>query len=471
MHPSFSSSLLGTQLAVSLASRDAREIRRRLPAPTRGTATATATTAALADFTSNDYLSLSSSPVMRSRFLHKLSTAPCVLGSGGSRLLINGDAHVELEARLARFFGSEAALLLNSGFDANVAFFECVPQPGDVVVYDEYVHASVHDGMRASRVAVGDRIRFGHNDVADLRRVLADVRERAGGANVFVAVESVYSMDGTLAPLRDLCDVVEEANGYVIVDEAHATGLYGPQGKGRVAMFGLEKRVLARLCTFGKALGVSGGDHPRLSHSRSVIWSTDGRAAVLLTNRLIRDYMLNYARPLIYTTSMSYANVIAVDCSFDLLENGTAEKVGRLKVLVVFVGERLTGCAQLADQLFGLVEYFLALVRPRLQGTAASDVLSLPAHLARLPDSRDDLAPIIPLHTRYPRQLSAHLARLGMNARPITWPTVPKGKDRVRVCIHAGNTIEQVKNLAHAVSEWAVYTSGVGSDVMMASKL
>jgi len=115
------------------------------------------------------------------------------------------------------------------------------------------------------------------------------------------------------------------------------------------------------------------------------------------------------------------------------------------------------------------VEYFLAILRPRLRGIPA-DVLSLPGHFAKIP-SRDDLTPIIPLHTQYARQLSGHLLGMGINARPITWPTVPKGKDRVRICIHAGNTTEEVKDLAHAVLEWALDTDSTRFNVMLASKL
>lgn len=119
--------------------------------------------------------------------------------------------------------------------------------------------------------------------------------------------------------------------------------------------------------------------------------------------------------------------------------------------------------------MFDLVEYFLTLLQPRLHGISA-DVLSLPGHLAKMP-SRDDLTPIIPLHTQYARQLSAHLFTKGINARAITWPTVPKGKDRIRVCIHAGNAAEEIKNLAHAVLEWAVDKNNDRLNVMLASKL
>ncbi|PFH51077.1 hypothetical protein AMATHDRAFT_75164 [Amanita thiersii Skay4041] len=434
---SFAASSLGSKLQAALASRDTRQIRRRLPDPIPPPPPSTqkhshSQPPPLVDFNSNDYLSLASNPRLRTLYLQKLTHAPQILGSGGSRLLVNGTAHAALESRLRTFFDSEEALLFNSGFDANVAFFECVPQAGDVVVYDEYVHASVHDGMRRSRAG---RVAFEHNDVMSLRTVLQEVKGklREGEGSVFVAVESLYSMDGTFAPLGEVCEVVEGVFGrggcgYLVVDEAHATGVYGENGRGRVAMMGLEKRVLVRLCTFGKALGASG--------------------AVLLTNRLIRDYMLNYARPLIYTTSLSFASVIAVDCSFDLLQDGTTEK--------------------LATKLLTLAAYFLSLLRPQLK-SIPSDILSLPAHLIHpshsinsnktkttyTADELSSFSPIIPLHTQFPRPLSATLHKHGMNARPITWPTVPRGKDRVRVCLHAGNTRGEVERLVRVSVEWA----------------
>ncbi len=254
-------SALGKQLLAALRSRDERLIRRRLPDPS------SSTTSTLIDFNTNDYLSLASSPVLRRRFIKKLQDAPDVLGSGGSRLLVNGSAHSALEARLAEFFDSPAALLFNSGFDANVGFFSCIPQPGDVFVYDEYIHASVHDGIRASR-ARDSQYSFPHNSVQAFRNLLVGLRDErpslaAGESSVFVAVESLYSMDGTFAPLQEFVEILEEifpqGNGYLVVDEAHSTGIYGPQGRGRVAMLGLESRVFARLHTFGKALAATGG--------------------------------------------------------------------------------------------------------------------------------------------------------------------------------------------------------------------
>ncbi|KAI0763329.1 pyridoxal phosphate-dependent transferase [Trametes elegans] len=409
---------LNDKLNAALVSREKRLIRRRLYDPSAD--------AHLADFSSNDYLSLSLSPALRTRFLAKLSSAPHILGSGGSRLLVNGHAHAALEARLAAFFRAPAALLFNSGFDANVGFFASVPQPGDAIVYDEHIHASVHDGMRASRAAA--RVPFAHNSPAALRDVLERlVEERpglAGGENsVFVSVETLYSMDGTVAPLTQIVEAVEQlfphGNGYVVVDEAHSTGVYGPQGRGLVAALGLEDRIFARLHTFGKALAATG--------------------AVLLVTPLVRDYLLNYARSLIYTTSLSNANIIAADCSFDMLEEGEAEK---LSAKLLRLSSRLT------------TTFSQELAARRIP----SSLLSLPANLTTTYSGTDPTrlpTPIIPVLTPHPRPLSAHLRVRGLNARPITWPTVPKGADRVRICLHSANTQEEVDRLVSAMVEWA----------------
>lgn len=253
---------LSEKLSAALTSRERRLVRRRLPEPPSDTFREI-------DFTSNDYLSLSTSTVLRESVLSALAASPKILGSGGSRLLVPAQPHVELESRLRRFFGAEAALLFNSGFDANVGFFSAVPQPGDVVLYDAHIHASVHDGMRLSRLTSDSIIPFPHNSVPDLRFTLSKLIEdrdglKKGEINVFIAVESLYSMDGTIAPLVEIVECVEEmlplGNGHIIVDEAHATGIYGPKGRGLVVDLGLENRVFARLHTFGKALAASGGE-------------------------------------------------------------------------------------------------------------------------------------------------------------------------------------------------------------------
>ncbi|THV00709.1 PLP-dependent transferase [Dendrothele bispora CBS 962.96] len=454
---------LNSALASALASREKRSIRRRLPPPTP---IPSISVDSPVDFTSNDYLSLASSTRLRKRLLEKLASSDEVLGSCGSRLLVNPSTHVNLERRLERFFGENrgkeaveeaeaegddplwSALLFNSGYDANVGFFTSIPQPGDVVILDEYIHASVHDGVRASRVSKDSVLTFRHNSLDALRETLLQLLEanderstrlRDGSNSLFLAVESLYSMDGTLAPLREMSDMLEELfpndNTYMIVDEAHATGIYGTEerpGRGRVAMVGLDGasgqskgRVIARLHTFGKALGSSG--------------------AVILTTPLIRDYLINYARSLIYTTSLTHANVIAIGCSFDMVEDGTA--------------------AELSKHLLSLSAYLLNLLYSTLKSEQIPpELVALPPHLLKHLSSHhltssssttSPLSPIIPLLTPQPRPLSAYLlSKHNLNARPISWPTVPKGADRVRVCLHAANTRQDVESLVRGVVEW-----------------
>ncbi|TRM63086.1 pyridoxal phosphate-dependent transferase [Schizophyllum amplum] len=418
-----------SKLTATLQSRKRRSLLRHLPQASSPSSTD------IIDFNSNDYLSLRRSPSLRKAFLDKLSASPDVLGAGGSRLLVNGTAHSTLEERAARLWrGDQApsagvALFFNSGFDANAGFFACVPQPGDVLVYDAHIHASVHDGARVARVAA--RYAFAHNDVKALRDVLRQAKATYPAlssrptASLFLAVESVYSMDGTLAPLRDMADVIEgefpSGNAHLIVDEAHATGIYGPRGLGRVAELGLEGRVLARLHTFGKALAGSG--------------------AILLVPPLLKSYLLNYARPLIYTTAPAYAAVVAADCALDVLEDGTAEKLA---------GDLRSACA-----------YLVSCLRKELQDVP-KDVVRLPEHLVQPEDATSSqpdedpsaFAPIIPLLTPYPRSLAGHLASSDhegwgsvdtrpISARPIVPPTATS---RVRVCLDA---------LVDGVAHWA----------------
>ncbi|KAK0737347.1 pyridoxal phosphate-dependent transferase [Apiosordaria backusii] len=251
----------------------------------------------MADFSSNAYLSLSAQPSVKAAFLARLQAAaqvppsanpPPLLGSGGSRLLDGNSARAELlEQTLAAFHNAPAALLFNSAMDANVGLFSCVPQPDDVILYDELVHASIHDGMRLSRA--GKKIPFLHNAVwsgeetashvgsgdgepRPLEAVLVGLLNGPGGhlfssgdRNVFVAVEGVYSMDGDAAPLREVTACVErwlpQGNGFVVVDEAHSVGVFGDSGQGLVCELGLEDRVWARVLGFGKAMGCSGGTY------------------------------------------------------------------------------------------------------------------------------------------------------------------------------------------------------------------
>lgn len=221
------------------------------------------------DFSSNDFLSLATSQELRDIYLEELRTGPSTvhLGSGGSRLLDGNSTYAEqLENDIATFHRAEKGLLCNSGFDANAGLFSCLPQPGDAILYDEFIHASVHDGMRLSRA--GQKLAFAHNSAgalnATLEQLLCSDREiEAGRRNVFIAVEAVYSMDGDVAPLKEMVRVMHKmlplGNGHLIVDEAHSNGVLGPQGRGLVCELGLENEVSVRLHTFGKALACNGG--------------------------------------------------------------------------------------------------------------------------------------------------------------------------------------------------------------------
>ncbi len=233
------------------------------------------------DFSSNSYLSLANDPEVKKRYLSLLQSGNgnFSLGSGGSRLLDGNNTLVEdLEGNIAAFHRAPAGLLFNSGFDANSGLFSCAPQPGDVVVYDELIHASVHDGMKLGRAK---RVPFAHNAVTAggdgttkcLDIVLQELCSGSAGEafsqgrkNIFIAVEGVYSMDGDTAPLQEIVHCVRqrlpEGNGYIIVDEAHSTGIIGERGRGLVCQLGLEDQIWARVHTFGKAMGCSGGELP-----------------------------------------------------------------------------------------------------------------------------------------------------------------------------------------------------------------
>lgn len=245
--------------SAALSQREAKSARRRLTVLPR----------TAVDFSSNDFLSLSTSSTYRERFLGILNSTPSSFpfASGGSRLLDGNSAYAEeLEKFVATFHQAPTALLFNSGYDANVGVLSSIPQPGDVILYDELIHASAHEGMRLSRASV--RKGFAHSSPAGLRQVLLaqmaeDPKIETGTRNVFVVVESIYSMDGDVAPIKEFIAVIDEllprGNGYFYVDEAHATGVFGPKGAGVVQELGVQDRIFIRVHTFGKALASHGG--------------------------------------------------------------------------------------------------------------------------------------------------------------------------------------------------------------------
>ncbi|KAK4540852.1 hypothetical protein LTR36_008794 [Oleoguttula mirabilis] len=378
------------------------------------------------DFSSNDFLSLACNKQLRENFIQELQRGPTATGSGGSRLLDGNSTYAEnLEEQIATFHGASAGLLCNSGFDANVGLFSCLPQPGDIIIYDEFIHASVHDGMRLSRA---DKcICFLHNDVSALRSVLEqcmleDVTIQDGRKTVFVAVETVYSMDGDVAPLKEIVSVLKSTlpahNGHLIVDEAHSTGVYGPKGRGLVCELGLESEVTVRLHTFGKALACNG--------------------AILLCSPLIRQYLVNYARSLIYTTFMSYPALAAIKASYSYLADGKTEV--------------------LAENLRSLIEALhvrLLALQDSLALESMDDSVSLVSGLLRV--SKDcPQSPIFSVLSSEPKPLAAYCQSNGLVVRGIVPPTVPVGAERIRICLHAGNTLQQVDDLVETIRSWVV---------------
>jgi len=229
----------------------------------------------LVDFWSNDYLGLSKKKI-------SVEYQEKTHGSTGSRLISgNSDVIVSFEGFLSRYFRSEAALCFNSGYDANLGFFSAVPQKGDLVLYDEQIHASIRDGIRLS---FASGIGFRHNDLNDLTDKLRRASEKYDC--IYIVVESLYSMHGDFAPLSELTKICDNERVFLVVDEAHSIGIFGENGVGLSAEF--CKEIFARIITFGKAFGAHG-------------------AAVLGTDDL-REYLINFSRPFIYTTALPVSN-------------------------------------------------------------------------------------------------------------------------------------------------------------------
>lgn len=222
------------------------------------------------DFSSNDFLSLAHSGLLRGAFFEELARHPNFkLGSTGSRLLDGNNNYIEtVEQEIAEFHMAERATIVNSGFEGNCAIFSAIPRPGDAIVFDELVHASVHEGMARSMAL--SKSSFRHNDVESFRETLETVRSsnpliESGQRCVIISVETVYSMDGDVCPLAEMVEIVKqlfpEGNAQFFVDEAHSTGIVGEKGVGLVRTLGLEKDIAIRLHTFSKALACSGGKH------------------------------------------------------------------------------------------------------------------------------------------------------------------------------------------------------------------
>lgn len=265
----------------------------------------------LVDFCSNDYLGIARNEEIHQNILTTLQSGTVKIGSGGSRLLAgNASMHEELEEILKSVHQAEAALLFNSGYAANMGFFATVPQKGDTVLYDELIHACVKDGMRLS---FADKYSFKHNDVEHLEKRL----QKAQG-NVFVAIESVYSMDGDCAPLEKLVTLCEKYNANLVIDEAHSTGSMGEKGAGLCVELGIQDRVYARIHTFGKAIGAHG--------------------ACVVGSEILKEYLINFSRQFIYTTSLPEHHLVVLkeiyaylSVNYQSLQNQLQQKIKLFK--------------------------------------------------------------------------------------------------------------------------------------------
>lgn len=344
----------------------------------------------LIDFCSNDYLGFARDKELQNRIAAEVKAHPeFLLGSTGSRLLSgNNEYVVALEKFLAYFHHADSALLFNSGFDANYGLLSSLPYKGDTVLYDELVHASIHDGIRKSK-ATG--VSFRHNNVADLESKL-----KAATGLKYIVVESIYSMDGDAAPLKEIAGLSEKYEAGLIVDEAHATGVFGAKGEGLVQQMGVEAQCIARIHTFGKAIGAHG--------------------AVVLGSGNLKDFLINYSRPFIFSTSLPFHSLANIMCAYRYLPQATKQREKLFKLITIF-SEQLK-----SSDKFKLLESNSPIQSVLITGNA--DV----------------------------KAFAESLQQQGFDARAILYPTVSRGAERIRICLHSFNTEAEVSKLASSIT-------------------
>jgi len=278
-----------------------------------GTYRALAPESSLIDFCSNDYLGFAQSKNLKELIDKEMAPNRGALnGSTGSRLLSGNTTYAEeLEESIAAFHQSEAGLLYNSGYDANIGLFSSLPQKGDTVILDELAHASIIDG---GRLSFANRFTFRHNDLQSLEEKLKHSK-----GHCYVVIESVYSMDGDTPPIVQILNLCEQYNAKLIVDEAHATGL---NYNGLINQLNLENRVFARVVTFGKALGCHG--------------------AIILGSNLLREYLVNFSRSFIYTTAAPFHQLASVKAAYELLSSSGSE-IQKLKDNISLFKQKSSG--------------------------------------------------------------------------------------------------------------------------------
>lgn len=325
------------------------------------------------DFASNDYLGLSRSEALRDAVKEALARGVPV-GAGGSRLLRGNDAeHEALEAEAAAFFGAESALYFGSGFAANMAVFSTLPQRGDLILYDELIHASVHEGIRLSKA---ESKAFKHNDAGDCDAAIATWRAAGGRGMPWIAIETLYSMDGDRAPLDEFSNIARRHDAMLVLDEAHATGVFGNGGRGLGAYLEGAEYVIS-LHTCGKALGCAG--------------------ALVCCPATLRDFLVNRARPFIYATAPSPMIAATVRAALRIIEREPERRE--------LLHTRIAFARKLFRDRLG-VEGTGSQIQPVLTGTDSTAV-----------------------------RLAQALREQGFDVRAIRPPTVPEGSSRLRVTL------------------------------------
>lgn len=331
----------------------------------------------LIDFASNDYLGLARSHRLSAAIFEELDKQRDH-GSTGSRLLTGNSAYAQqLEECIATFHGHEAGVLFNCGYMANVGLLSTIAQSNNVIFYDAQVHASIHDGMRLGRAKC---FPFRHNDLNHLEHRL---KQNQCHEERFICVESLYSTDGSMAPISNLVQLAEKYQAHLIVDEAHAIGVFGPQGRGLVAEHRLTNRIFAQIVTFGKALGTFG--------------------AIVLGSNLLKQALINFATAYIYTTALPLHNLAAIKCSYDLFPNLEKER-----------------------------QHIHSLIALGQQGCTHIQAVKVVGNEAV-------------------RDLARKAQEKGFSVSALMSPTVQQGYECLRICLHAHNTCDDLKQLSNAL--------------------
>ena len=346
----------------------------------------------LVDFSSNDYLGFSREAWIGGRTQEILDSSIRGNGATGSRLLSgNHQLYPTLETRLSNFYNCEEALVFNSGYDANLGFFASVPQRGDIIFYDEFSHASIRDGIQLSNAK---SYKFKHNNLHDLKlKYWAERGKSSKESEIYIVTESVFSMDGDSPDLRQLAMFCLENGCHLVVDEAHAVGVFG-NGKGLCEAHEITEAIFARIITFGKAMGCHG--------------------AAILGSTALKEFLVNFARSFIYTTALAPHTIASILAAYDFLDSleGKRNQLQLLENTAYFKQELKKN--NLQNQ---FIESNSAIQSIKIEGNLKV------------------------------KSISEKLKKEGFDVKAILSPTVPKGKERLRFCLHAFNTKEEIKKV------------------------